>query len=82
MSTQLNSKLAYEISTVTVPTNYAGLATNALRIQALMDLLSAETVSGATDQQARLFLDEMTPICRVSLLAHMTKLKAALVEAA
>lgn len=76
MALQTNSKVATEAASITVNTNYAGAANDAARVQLLIDLVSAETADG-TNQIERLYLDEMSPMGRASLVAHLTKLKAA-----
>jgi len=71
-----NSRLAYEVSTIVVPTNYAGMASDAARVQYLRDLLAYETVDTTALLQDRGFLDEMTPIARAWLCAHLDKIIA------
>lgn len=76
MAIQANSKLAYEAGTITVPTDYAGAADDPARVQLLINILSAEAVDTATDLQNRMYLDEIGPVARVYLIAHLTKMKA------
>jgi hypothetical protein len=76
MALQANSKVATEAASVTINTNYAGAANDPARVQLLIDLVSAETADG-TNQIERGYLDEMSPMARVYLVAHLTKLKAA-----
>lgn len=76
MSTTLNTRIAYEAGTIVIPTNYAGAANDPARVQLLMDIIGADVVDG-TNLQDRGFLDEMTPIARLTLYAHLVKLKAA-----
>lgn len=76
MSTTLNSRIAYESGTIVILTNYAGAANDPARVQLLMDIIGADVVDG-TNLQDRGFLDEMTPIARLTLYAHLVKLKAA-----
>lgn len=75
MATIPNSKLAAEAALVTVNTNYAVAASDPARVQLLMDLIAAESVDDTTVLD-RLFLDEMSPLARKSLYAHLVKLKA------
>lgn len=76
MSLTANSKITYEAGTMVVNTNYAGAADDPARVQLLIDLVSADSVDGS-NLLDRLWLDEMTQIARVSLVAHLIKMKAA-----
>lgn len=75
MTLYANSKIATEIATAPSAINFAGMADDPTRVQYMIDLLSAETADG-TDQVNRAYMDEMSPICRISVVAALTKLKA------
>lgn len=74
--TDTNSKMAAEITGIESPisaTTFAAAADDPARVQLVIALLSYE----ATDPDvARLWLDEMTPACRLSLVRLLTTLKA------
>lgn len=74
--TSTNSKIAAEILGLESPISAAEFAAGAddpARVQLVIDLLSYES----TDPDVkRLWLDEMTPACRASLVRLLTTLKA------
>lgn len=77
MALQPNSKLLSEVAQTPCPVNYTTAAgSDPLRVQYLIDLVSAETVDGV-DAVNRGFMDEMSAIARVTLVSHLTALKAA-----
>lgn len=78
--TDINTKLTANTTGIVIPTDYAGAASDPARVQLLIDLISLEGVDGPNNsatRQARGYLDEMSPMCRDWLFAHLTKLKAA-----
>lgn len=76
MATPANSRIAAEITGIVCPVDFAAMASDPVRVQYVIDLISSEAPSGA-DLQARQYLDEMSPMCRNSLIVMLTKLKAA-----
>lgn len=69
----VNSHLAAAATGITNPIDFAGAASDAARVQLLIDAISKE----ATDaDDHRLFLDEMSPACRDSLYVMLVDLKA------
>lgn len=71
---ELNTNLADNVVGMTQPFDFAGAADDPARVQLLIDAISYE----ATDPDYhRLFLDEMSPVCRDSLYAILVALKAA-----
>ena len=74
--TSTNSKMAAEITGLESPistADFAAAADDPARVQLVMDLISYES----TDPDVkRLWLDEMTPACRLSLYKVLSVLKA------
>lgn len=73
----INSKLAAEITGMTSPisaADFAAAADDPARVQLLITLMSYESTD---PDQHRLWLDEMTPAARNSLIVILTALKAA-----
>ena len=73
-----NSYLAKDIAGLEVGIDYAtlGAATVAPAVQALIDVVSAE--SAVESETERVMLDGMLPSARNMLVAHLTALKTAL----
>jgi hypothetical protein len=72
----VNTHLAAAAMGITNPIDFDTPATNAEKIQALIDVVSKEATD-PTDH--RLFLDEMSPVARDSLYVMLVALKASLV---
>ncbi len=82
MANKKNSKLTQAIAVVKNPITFASTTgqaaavmavTNAANIQLLIDAVSYEETDPTFH---RLFLDEMTPQCRISLVRMLTDMKA------
>lgn len=75
----INSKLALDAAVVENPLTFTpqgGVpATGQANVQLVIDLISLEGTDGATQ---RLWLDEMSPSCRVGLFKILTDLKTSL----
>lgn len=66
-----NSRIAAEIKGMVNPLNFAALATPEARVQLLIDTLTYESTN---PDEHRLYLDEMSPACRASLIVILTAL--------
>lgn len=76
MAKVANTKMSAEIAGIVCPVDFAGMADDPARVQYVIDLLSSESPDGA-DLQARQYMDQMTRLCRASMVVMLTKLKAA-----
>lgn len=72
---KVNSRLAQEATGIQNPLDFTTPVADADKVQVLIDAISNESTDpGAAD--ARLYLDEMSPVCRTSLYVMLTALKA------
>lgn len=72
MALRPNSRITAEVAGIVSPINFAGMANDVARVTYIRDLIIAEEASGA-DLQARMYLDEMSPLCRNALYVILTK---------
>ena len=75
MALKANSRMTAEVAGMVSPINFAGMASDLARVTYIRDLIAAEEATG-TDLQARMYLDEMSPMCRNSLYVILTKCMA------
>lgn len=72
-NTKINTQLTAELAGTVVIADYATPGTDALKVQALLDLIEPEQA----ENFYRGMLDEMSPMARIQLIIELRALKAA-----